>query len=88
MHSDPDPSTVIFSTEKLGPKMAKNITYLATNLTKVLFNNPLSVAGVQSASDICNVVKFRYCEKATKFEKISQLSLKFPTDVKTKWEIL
>ena len=33
------------------------------------------------------LLKFRYCEKATKFEKISHLVLKLLSKVKTKWEI-
>ena len=33
------------------------------------------------------LVTFIYCEKATKFEKISHLFLKLPCNVKTKWEI-
>ena len=32
-------------------------------------------------------IKFIYCEKATKFEKISHLFLKLPSNMKTKWEI-
>ena len=30
-------------------------------------------------------IKFRYCERATKFEKISRLFFKLPMIVKTKW---
>ena len=35
-------------------------------------------------ADAANLVKFRYCEKATKFEKISKLYLKLLINVKRK----
>ena len=35
-----------------------------------------------------NIVKFRYCEKAIKFEKIDHLFLKLISNVKTKWEVI
>ena len=33
------------------------------------------------------LLKFRYCEKATKFEKISILFLKLLCNIKSKWKI-
>ena len=33
------------------------------------------------------LLKFRYCEKTTKLEKISHLIFELPSKVKTKWEI-
>ena len=43
--------------------------------------------GIQFKKYKLFLLKFRYCENAKKFEKISHLVLKLLSNVKTKWEV-